>query len=135
MGPSSCLWTRIDAPVAAERAKLQSLGLSQGDLVWQDWARCRLAYDERYRGPAGLLLGFLTAGFPFASILGAALLSRGNPGRAALWAALIAAGMLLPYVLVNHNDRHQLPLLPMQAVAVGALCCGCAAVRAEGSGP
>jgi hypothetical protein len=30
--------------------------------------------------------------------------------------------MLLPYVLVNHNDRHQLPILPLQAVAVGALC-------------
>ena len=28
--------------------------------------------------------------------------------------------MLLPFVLVNHNERHQLPLIAMQAVAIGA---------------
>jgi hypothetical protein len=29
--------------------------------------------------------------------------------------------MLLPFVLVNHNERHQLPILAKQAVAIGAL--------------
>jgi hypothetical protein len=34
--------------------------------------------------------------------------------------------MLLPFVLVNHNERHQLPLVAMQAVAVGACVQACA---------
>jgi hypothetical protein len=34
--------------------------------------------------------------------------------------------MLLPFVLVNHNDRHQLPLIAMQAVAIGACAQACA---------
>ena len=33
---------------------------------------------------------------------------------------MIGFGMLLPYVLVNHNERHQLPLIAMQAAAIGA---------------
>jgi hypothetical protein len=39
--------------------------------------------------------------------------------------------MLLPYVLVNHNERHQLPLVAMQAVALGA----CAQAFADRSRP
>jgi hypothetical protein len=42
--------------------------------------------------------------------------------------------MLLPYVLVNHNERHQLPLGAMQAVAIGALV-QAAATRARGRAP
>jgi hypothetical protein len=34
--------------------------------------------------------------------------------------------MLLPFVLVNHNERHQLPLIAMQAVAIGAFAQACA---------
>jgi hypothetical protein len=120
-GAGGALWARIDAPVGSERARLAALGLSQEPAVWGDWSSKRLAYDAEFRGPAGLALGFLTAGVPTAALLLAALLSGGRPGAAALWAAAIAFGMLLPYVLVNHNERHQLPLLPMQAVAVGAL--------------
>ena len=41
--------------------------------------------------------------------------------------------MLLPFVLVNHNERHQLPLLAMQAVAIGA--CVQAAVERYRSRP
>ena len=51
-------------------------------------------------------------------------------GTAAL-AAAIAFGMLLPFVLVNHNERHQLPLIAMQAVAIGA----CAQALADRRGP
>ena len=48
------------------------------------------------------------------------LLLGGRLAPPAAWAALIAFGMLLPFVLVNHNDRHQLPLIAVQAVAIGA---------------
>jgi hypothetical protein len=117
-GTAGAYWTRIDADPERERLLLGSLGLHQGDEAWDDWSRKRLEYDAAYRGAAGLAAGFLTAGVPFAALLVAALLGRGRLPLEVALAALVAGAMVLPYVLVNHNDRHQLPLVAMQAVFV-----------------
>ncbi|MGA2691762.1 MAG: hypothetical protein ABSF76_05310 [Opitutaceae bacterium] len=121
MGPGRALWTRIDAPPSAEYRTLHTLGLRDAQGVWLDWMEKRLAFDAEFRGPAGLSLGFLTAGVPLIALLLSAVLLGGRLAPPAAWAAAIAAGMLLPFVLVNHNERHQLPLVAMQAVAIGAL--------------
>ncbi|HEY4989595.1 MAG TPA: hypothetical protein VII09_07300 [Opitutaceae bacterium] len=119
MGASGGLWTRIDASPDDERRTLHALNLDNERGIWGDWLEKRLAYDERFRGLGGTLLGFLSAGVPVAALLLSALLRGGTLAAPAGWAAAIAFGMLLPFVLVNHNERHQLPLLAMQAVALG----------------
>ncbi len=121
LGPTQSLWSRIDSPPGEERAKLQALGLKDAGAIWLDWLTCRLAFDAQYRGPKGILLGFLTTGVPVMAFLLSAILRSGRLLPPAAWAAAIMAGMLLPYVLVNHNERHQLPLLLLQGVFVGAL--------------
>jgi hypothetical protein len=63
-----------------------------------------------------------------AALLLSAVLLGGRLAPPAAWAAAIAFGMLLPFVLVNHNERHQLPLVAMQAVAIGA-CAQAAPMR------
>lgn len=121
IGPAGGLWTRIDAPPAAEEARLRGLGLVEEDAIVGDWKARRVAYDETFRSAGGLALGFLTAGVPVAALLLAALLGGGRLGAPAAWAALLACGMLLPYILVNHNERHQASIVALQAVAIGAL--------------
>jgi hypothetical protein len=126
-GPSGgAFWTRIDAPPAYEFGRLRQLGLGDLPAAWLDWSQKRRAFDSQYRGASGVATGFLTAGFPVAALLVAALLRGGRLCPAAGWAAAIGFGMLLPFVLVNHNDRHQLPLIAMQAVAIGACAQACA---------
>jgi hypothetical protein len=120
MGPGVGLWTRIDAPPFTERMKLHALGLSDEAGILRDWSQKRLAYDSEYFSAGGIALAFLVSGLPVAALLLSALLRGGSPAPPAAWAAAIAFGMLLPYVLVNHNERHQLPLVAMQAVAIGA---------------
>jgi hypothetical protein len=120
MGKTGGLWTRIDAPPAAERGTLHRIGLRDEAGIWQDWLEKRLAYDAQFRGAGGVALGFLTAGVPVVALLLSALLRGGRMAPPAAWAAAVAFGMLLPFVLVNHNERHQLPLVAMQAVAIGA---------------
>lgn len=120
MGPSGGVWTRIDTPPLEERARLHELGLRDEAAILRDWSRSRIAYDSQYLGFGGMAVGFLTAGLPVAALLLSALIRRGRLSPPAAWATAIAFGMLLPYVLVNHNDRHQLPLVAMQAVAIGA---------------
>ena len=134
MGPSLALWARVDTPPAEERAKLGSLGLRDGGAIWLDWLSSRLAFDGEYRGPGGIALCFLSAGIPVMALLLSAILLSGRLLAPAAWAALIAAGMLFPYVLVNHNERHQLPLIAMQAVFIGALA-QAAVDRARGAQP
>jgi hypothetical protein len=120
MGSSSSLWTRIDAVPSEERARLSGLGLADNDAIFSDWSAKRIAYDQEFLGAGGLFLGLVTAGIPVAALLLSALLSGGRLAPPAAWTAAIAFGMLLPYVLVNHNDRHQESILALQAVAIGA---------------
>jgi hypothetical protein len=134
MGPTGGLWTRIDTPPLAERTTLHGLGLREEAAILRDWSQKRLAYDAEYFSPGGLALGFMISGLPVAALLVSALLRGGRLAPPAAWAAAIAFGMLLPYVLVNHNERHQLPLVAMQAVAIGA-CAQALADRRRASSP
>jgi hypothetical protein len=120
------LWTRIDAEPGEESEKLHGLGLADEGAAWRDWAEKRLEFDASFRGAGAIATGFLSAGIPVGALLLSALLRGGRPAAPAAWAAAIGFGMLLPFVLVNHNERHQLPLLAMQAVALGACAQACA---------
>ena len=113
-------WTRIDTPPLEEAAKLHALGLGDETGAWSDWVAKRAGYNAQFRGPAGILTGFLTAGIPVLALVLAALFGRGRLDAAAGWAAAIGFGMVPPFVIINHNDRHQVPLMAMQAVSFGA---------------
>jgi hypothetical protein len=127
------LWTRIDADPADESLKFHRMGLSDEGAAWRDWAEKRLAFDGSFRSAGAVATGFLTAGIPVAALLVGALLLGGRPAPQAAWAAAIGFGMLLPFVLVNHNGRHQRPLIAMQAVAIGACVQACAGRLGRGA--
>jgi len=120
------MWARIDAPPSYEREKLSRLGLADESAAWLDWLEKRLAFDASFRGAGGVALGFLSAGLPVVALLLSALLRGGRLSPPGAWAGGIGLAMLLPFVLVNHNERHQLPLIAMQAVAIGAFAQACA---------
>jgi hypothetical protein len=67
-----------------------------------------------------LLAGFILAGAPMLALLATALATRGQLPPVVLWSALLAFAMLLPFVLINHSNRHQLPLLLFHAAWFGA---------------
>jgi len=119
-GATFAFWTRIDAVPAETRATLAALGLEDFAGVWRDWGEKHQAYQAQQAGWRGLGAGFLLAGMPSLALLGAALAGRGKLSDPAAWAALLAAAMLLPFVLVNHSLRHQAPLLALHAVMIGA---------------
>jgi hypothetical protein len=134
IGPAGGLWTRIDAPPFSERLMFHGLGLRDEAAILRDWSQKRLAYDAKYFSTMGLALGFIISGLPVLCLLVSAFVRGGSLAPPAAWAAAIAFGMLLPYVLVNHNERHQAPLMAMQAVAIGA-CAQAFADRARRRSP
>jgi hypothetical protein len=89
--------------------------------VWRDWAGQHAAYNELHLSPRAFLLGFVLAGLPTFALLGAALAGRGRLPPIAGWTVLIAAGLLAPFILVNHSVRHQGALLGLHAIALGVL--------------
>lgn len=113
-------WTRIDAPTEQARAFFASLRLERPAEAWADWAEQRLDYDRRNNSLLALWQGFVIAGVPSLALLAAALGWRGRMPAVVNWTALILAGMLFPFVLVNHGLRHQASLFALHAVLLGA---------------
>lgn len=119
-GTGRWLWTRLETPPAIAQARFAALGLADFRTVWRDWAEKRLAYDAERLSVARVSVGFMTAGAPVLALLAAALAGGGRLSREAAWTTLIAAALLAPFVLVNHNPRQQFTLLVLQAVLFGA---------------
>ena len=119
-GPGSASWLRLDGPPAEAHARLRALQLGDFPGVWADWAARRETYYTIHTGWRGLLAGFIIAGAPMLALFATALATRGHLPPAVVWSALLAFAMLLPFVLINHSNRHQLPLVLFHAVWFGA---------------
>ena len=119
-GPGSASWLRLDGPPAEAHARLRALQLGDFPGVWADWAARRETYYTIHTGWRGLLAGFIIAGAPMLALLATALATRGHLPPAVVWSALLAFAMLLPFVLITHSNRHQLPLVLFHAVWFGA---------------
>lgn len=119
-GPASASWLRLDAPPAEAHARLRALQLDEFPRIWTDWVARRDDYYAVHNGWRGLLAGFILAGAPMLALLATALATRGQLPPVVLWSALLAFAMLLPFVLINHSNRHQLPLLLFHAAWFGA---------------
>lgn len=113
------IWTRMDDEPDAAEARIHGLGLKYWQAAFADWVRTRDAYNETYHGFRSIFFSCFVAGFPVAALLAAALAGRGRLRPECAWAALIAAAMLAPYILINHGIRHQMPLLAIEAAIVG----------------
>jgi hypothetical protein len=121
-GPRLSAWLRIDDSPAAAYARIMALKLEHGPAAWGDWANSRVTYEQTYHGFRPVLSGLAIAGLPLLALLAVALARKGRLSSSAAWSLLIGVAMLAPFVLVNHSIRHQMPLLALQSVIVGAAC-------------
>ena len=96
---------------------LPSLGLANPQLALDNWRLASAGYNY-YRFSWGhLLRGCLIGGMPWMALL-IAILMRHRSGLAPYiwWTSLFLLCYLMPYVLISHYLRYQLPLLGMQAI-------------------
>ena len=117
--PRLSAWLKIDDDPETAHDQIMDLHLQHGPAAWGDWAKSRAVYEETYHGIRPIVAGLLIAGFPLLMLFGTALARHGSLPASTLWATVIAAAMLAPFILVNHSARHQMPLLGLQAVVVG----------------
>ena len=121
-GPRLSVWLRIDDDPENAHARIMALRLEHGPAAWGAWAKSRVEYEQTYHSLRPILSGLAMAGLPLLALLAVALARKGRLSSSAAWSLLIGCAMLAPFVLVNHSIRHQMPLLALQAVVVGAAC-------------
>lgn len=128
------IWLDLDDPDNGFLEVLPLLGLSDPKAVQEDreeWARANHLYrfsSERIFG------GCLIGGLPWIGLLIALLMGRRSASvHAVRWAAVFLFLYLMPYVLISHYLRYQVPLLGMQAILLTAGTM--AALRSLAAGP
>jgi hypothetical protein len=117
------IWLDLDDPDRdREIVKvLPSLGLANPQLALDDWRFLSAGY-YRYRLSWGhLLRGCLIGGMPWVALLITILMGRRSELAPDIkWASLFLLFYLMPYVLISHYLRYQLPLMGMQAILLTA---------------
>jgi hypothetical protein len=115
------IWVDLDDPDRDLIQVIPSLGLADPQLAIDDRQFVSAGY-YRYRFSWGhLIRGCLIGGLPWVALLIAILMGRGS-GLAPYiwWTSLLLFFYLMPYVLISHYLRYQLPLLGMQAILLTA---------------
>ncbi len=115
------VWIDLDDPDKDLIKVLPALGLANPQLVEDNWRSMsegrywyRFSWDR-------IIGGCLIGGMPWMALLIAIYMRRRSalaPG--AWWAGLFLFAYLMPYVLISHYLRYQVPLLGMQAILLTA---------------
>jgi hypothetical protein len=115
------IWLDLDDPDNGFLEALPSIGLSNPKLAqkdWQKWADINYCYRFSWGRIAG---GCLMGGLPWIGLLIAFLMGRRSAVVPAVrWAAVFLFLYLMPYVLISHYLRYQIPLLGMQSILLTA---------------
>ncbi|MCX5822790.1 MAG: hypothetical protein NTY86_04605 [Deltaproteobacteria bacterium] len=115
------MWIDLDDPDKDLIKVLPSLGLVNPQLAQDNW---RLMSEGRYRYRFSwdrIIGGCLIGGMPWIALLIAILMRRRSELTPGIWwASLFLLLYLMPYVLISHYLRYQVPLLGMQAILLTA---------------
>ena len=113
------IWLRIDEPATEAAATMSRLGLSEPERVWSDWTQKHALYLADRMRLREIASGLIVAAVPVLALLVSLLMGNGVIPDEALWAAVMAAATVAPFVAINHSMRHQLPLLAFGSIIVG----------------
>lgn len=120
------LWTSLELSPGRFRARLEEADIASAAQVLSHWEAARQRREQRIRSPLGVVAGLSMTLLPSLALLLA--FSSPRVRRVPLFRFTAAAYLLylLPYVLVSHYSRYQIPLIPLQALLVyfGAMAAG-----------
>ncbi len=115
------IWIDLDDPDKDLIKVLPSLDLADPQLARDNWRSMSEGYYWYRFSWDRIIGGSLIGGMPWIAFFIAILLRRrleSTPGI--WWASLLLFFYLMPYVLISHYMRYQIPLLGMQAILLAA---------------
>jgi hypothetical protein len=111
------VWIDLDDPDKEIIQVLPSLGLANPQLVLDNWRSMSEGHYWYRFSWERIIRGSLIGGMPWVCLLMALWMRRRSESSPdILWAALFLFLYLMPYVLISHYMRYQVPLLGMQAI-------------------
>lgn len=115
---SAVSWCSLDMDPEEVRSLLLALGPAWGPRLWDDWQRARHWRHSLWREPGARVWGWGHALLPTLAMLLGAWVRRPTGRRAYQDATLLYLGYLLPYVVVSHYVRYQLPLFALASFLI-----------------
>jgi hypothetical protein len=115
------VWINLNGFNKEVASVLPTLNLANQSLVERDWLRVSAVYSQYLFSFKRIAGGCLIGGLPWIAFLLAILMRRRSvlPSYV-FWAGLFTLIYLIPYVLISHYLRYQIPLLGMQAILLTA---------------
>lgn len=115
------LWIDLDDPDNDLRKVLPSLGLANPQLALDSWFLMSVGYHAYRFSWNQVAGGALIGGLPWIGLLFSILMRRQlELSFSVFWASFFLLLYLLPYVLISHYMRYQVPLFGMQAILLTA---------------
>jgi hypothetical protein len=115
------VWIYLDNPRQNVLNILPSLHLSNQPLVESNWRLTWARYSQYLFSWDRIIGGCFMSGIPWIALLIAILMRRRSKlSPCVWWAGIFLLLYLMPYVLISHYLRYQVPLLGMQAILLTA---------------
>lgn len=115
------VWIDLDNPYNNVIKILPSLHLANQQLVESNWRLTSARYSHYLFSWDRIIGGCFMSGMPWIALLIAIVMRRRSELPSCIWWAVIFLFLyLLPYVMISHYLRYQVPLLGMQAILLTA---------------
>jgi hypothetical protein len=116
-------WTSLTMPEGDFRGEIETLNLSNEPAVIEDWSNQRAALLERFDQLKLIVRSLVMSLVPFLCLITGIFVERIRKNPVFLLSAVFYLTYLIPYVLVSHYRRYQVPLIGLQSVFIFLLAC------------
>jgi len=116
-------WTSLTMPEEEFRGKIESLNLTDGPAVLQDWSDTRGILMARFGKLTLIARSLLISLVPFLCLITGLFVEKIRRNPAFMLAATLYLTYLIPYILVSHYRRYQVPLIGLQSIFMFLVAC------------
>lgn len=116
-------WTSLTMSEAEFREKIESLNLTNKPAILQDWSDARGILMERFSELKLIARSLVMSLVPFLCLITGFLVEKIRKHPVFLPSAALYLTYLIPYILVSHYRRYQVPLIGLQSVFIFLLAC------------
>jgi hypothetical protein len=116
-------WTSLTMPEDEFRAKIESLNLADEPAVLQDWSDQRAVLMARFGELKLIARSLVMSLVPFLCLIIGLFVEKIRRNPVFMPSAALYLTYLIPYILVSHYRRYQVPLIGLQTVFIFLLAC------------
>lgn len=116
-------WTSLTMPEGEFREKIDTLNLTNEPAVLEDWSSQRAVLLGRFGQLRLIARSLVMSLVPFLCLITGLFVERIRKNPAFLLSTALYLTYLIPYILVSHYRRYQVPLIGLQTIFIFFIAC------------